>query len=260
MRLCVLGIVDRCDRSCFALASLGVCLSLRSLVLRTLLYLPLFCSLLCHTRLDRVSSFMSLEVGMVYLKWCCSGDLRCGIEIGCSFWVIGKYFGRSCFALAIICNILFPVFSQSYFPAYFISLFVYWFGRLCFALCFIGRLFCSLLCHTRLDRVSGLCLRCLGWYLRNAIVVGTFGSGIERMLCVFRLSANVSDARASHFALLVVVLLTSKSCPAWTGIYVVMRGIQIPLSFSLLWYCIVGSYLGPFSQQLFSQQSYQRLS
>ena len=45
-----------------------------------------------------------------------------------------------------------------------------------------------------------LCLRCLGWYLRNAIVVGTFGSGIERMLCVFRLSVNVSGARALHFA------------------------------------------------------------
>ena len=48
-------------------------------------------------------------------------------------------------------------------------------GRLCFALCFIGRLFCSLLCHTRLDRVSGLCLMCLGWYLRNAIVLVTWG-------------------------------------------------------------------------------------
>ena len=45
-----------------------------------------------------------------------------------------------------------------------------------------------------------LCLWCLGWYLRNAIVVGTFASGIERMLCVFRLSVNVSGARASHFA------------------------------------------------------------
>ena len=62
--------------------------------------------------------------------------------------------------------------------------------------CFFWRLFCSLQCHTRLDRVSGLCLRWLGWYLRNAIVVGTFGSGIERMLCVFRLSVNVSSARA----------------------------------------------------------------
>ena len=48
--------------------------------------------------------------------------------------------------------------------------------------------------------------------------MGTFGSGIERMLCVFRLSANVSDARASHFALLVVVLLTSMSYPARPGI------------------------------------------
>ena len=45
-----------------------------------------------------------------------------------------------------------------------------------------------------------LCLRWLGWYLRNAIVVGTFGGDIERRLCFFRLSVNVSDARALHFA------------------------------------------------------------
>ena len=32
-----------------------------------------------------------------------------------------------------------------------------------------------LLCHARLDRVSGLCLRYLGWYLRNAIVLGAWG-------------------------------------------------------------------------------------
>jgi hypothetical protein len=37
------------------------------------------------------------------------------------------WFGRLCSALAVICNILFPVFSQSYFPAYFISGFLYWF-------------------------------------------------------------------------------------------------------------------------------------
>ena len=41
------------------------------------------------------------------------------------------------YVAVVICNILFPVFSQSYFPAYFISGFFYWLGRLCSALCFI---------------------------------------------------------------------------------------------------------------------------
>ena len=74
----------------------------------------------------------------------------------------------------------------------------------------------------------------MGWYLRNAIVVGTFGSGIERMLCVFRLSVNVSDARASHFALLVVVLLTSKSYPARLGILFYVFGSWDAVSEMLL--------------------------
>ena len=47
----------------------------RALVLRTLLYLAVVLPLLCHTRLDRVSGFVSLVVGMVSPKCYCAGDL-----------------------------------------------------------------------------------------------------------------------------------------------------------------------------------------
>ena len=94
------------------------------------------------------------------------------LNVGCPFRVIGEWIGRSCFALALLVGCLLFCFS-----------FV---GSIACAAHFalLGGCFCSLLSHTRLDRVSSLCLRYLGWYLRNAIVVGTFGRGTERRLSV----------------------------------------------------------------------------
>ena len=44
-----------------------------------------------------------------------------------------------------------------------------------------------------------LCLRCLGWYLRNAIVLGTWGgTGIG---CSFYVTGKCLGARASHLLL-----------------------------------------------------------
>ena len=78
--------------------------------------------------------------------------------------------------------------------------FRFWFGRLCFAFCFIWQLFCSLLCHIRLDRVSGFMSLEVGMVYLKAAVVGTWVVVLTGG-CVVWLSVNVSDACASHFAL-----------------------------------------------------------
>ena len=61
-----------------------------------------------------------------------------------------------------------------------------------------------------------------------------FGVVVLRQVVRFRLSVNVSDARASHFALLAVVLLTSKSCPARPGIWFYVLGVWDGISEMLL--------------------------
>ena len=78
----------------------------------------------------------------VVLNWFNGGGLEVVVlKGGCAFWVLE--IGAIARASHLLHCAVFYCFD-----------FRFRFGRLCFALCFIGRLFCSLLCHTRLDRVS----------------------------------------------------------------------------------------------------------
>ena len=105
-----------------------------------------------------------------------------------------------------------------------------------------------LCCHTRLDRVSGfICnvslvdatrerfLRFIPWYLEYRYEMMSF-MRYQGMVYWFRsLVGSFCNAKLVVLYSACVVL----SYPAWPGISVIMRQIQIPFYFRWFWYCTV---------------------
>ena len=81
---------------------------LRTLVLRTCFIGRLFCPLLSHTRLDQVSGFVSLVLGMVSPKCYCGRTFGGGIERRLCGLIIEDWCDRSCFALCFIGRLFMP--------------------------------------------------------------------------------------------------------------------------------------------------------